>query len=213
VSGPSAAQRRTLLAAVGLALLVVPLCAAGWGDDWDAIREATSSVRTVKAEFVQEKRLPILSRPLRSEGAFFFRRPGDVRWEYRSPVASVLLLHGNDVRRFLRRDGAWVQEAGAGMEAMRVVLDEIALWLAGDFESSTAFAPTLKPGTPTTIELVPREDAVRRFVTRVVLTLGDTPGAIASIDIFEGEQASTHIEFHGTELNGELADSVFTTVP
>jgi outer membrane lipoprotein-sorting protein len=170
-------------------------------------------VRTVRATFVQEKRLPILTRPLRSEGSFCFRRPGAIRWEYRTPVQSVLVSDGGDVRRFLRQDGAWVPQSDAGMEAMRMVLDEIARWLSGRFDESEAFAATLHPGTPATIELLPKDDAVARFVTRIVVTLSETPGAVGAIDIFEGEQASTRIEFHDVELNVELDDALFTAAP
>ncbi|MBI5501359.1 MAG: outer membrane lipoprotein carrier protein LolA [Deltaproteobacteria bacterium] len=200
--------RLMLLAVLAAGVL---LAGAGWGESWEAIREAAASVRTVRASFVQEKRLPILTRPLRSEGTFAFRRPGSIRWEYRTPVESVLLTDGGDVRRFTKQDGEWTAEAGAGMEAMRVVLDEVAAWMSGRFDESAAFAATLTPGSPTVIELVPREEAIGRFVTRIVVTLAETAGAVASIEIFEGAEASTRIEFQGLELNADLGDAVFTT--
>ncbi|MBI5487851.1 MAG: outer membrane lipoprotein carrier protein LolA [Deltaproteobacteria bacterium] len=205
-------ERRSLARVVLFAALAAGamLAGAGWGESWEAIREAAASVRTVRASFVQEKRLPILTRPLRSEGTFAFRRPGSIRWEYRMPVESVLLTDGGDVRRYTKRDGEWAAEAGAGMEAMRVVLDEVAAWMSGRFDESAAFAATLSPGTPTTIELTPREEAIGRFVTRILVTLAETPGAVASIEIFEGAEASTRIEFQGMELNVELGDALFT---
>jgi outer membrane lipoprotein-sorting protein len=199
-------------AALGLVAAAV-LLGAGWGDSWEAIREAASAVRSVRADFVQEKRLPILTRPLRSEGSFSFRRPGSIRWEYESPVQSALLSDGREVRRFLKQGDAWVPESGAGMEAMRVVLDEISCWMAGRFDESETFSATLRAGSPTTIELLPRDAAMAEFVTRIVVTLAETPGAVAAIEIFEGETGSTRIEFRDMELNAELADALFTTVP
>ena len=195
---------------VALVLTGALLAGAGWGESWEAIREGAASVRTVRASFVQEKRLPILTRPLRSEGTFAFRRPGSIRWEYRTPVQSVLLTDGGDVRRFTKQDGEWTAEAGAGMEAMRVVLDEVAAWMSGRFDESDAFAATLNPGTPATIELVPRDEAISRFVMRIVVTLAETPGAVASMEIFEGAEGSTRIEFQGMELNADLGDALFT---
>ena len=196
---------------VVVVLAGVLLVGAGWAESWEGIREGAASVRTVRASFVQEKRLPILARPLRSEGTFVFRRPGSIRWEYRTPVESVLLSDGGDVRRFTKRDGAWVAEAGAGMESMRVVLDEVTAWMSGRFDESAAFTATLSGGTPTTIELVPRDEGIARFVTRIVVTMAETPGAVASIEIFEGADASTRIEFRNMELNAELGDEYFTS--
>ena len=205
-------DRSSALIPAGIALAAVSgllLMGAGWAESWEGIRQAAESVHSVRARFVQEKRLPILARPLRSEGTFAFRRPGSIRWEYEAPVASVLLSDGGDVRRFTKRDGAWVAEAGAGMESMRVVLDEVAGWMSGRFDESAAFTATLSTGAPTTIELVPREEAIARFVSRVVVTMAETPGAVASIEIFEGPGASTRIEFRDMVLDAELADSVF----
>ena len=44
-------------------------------------------LRSVQAEFVQEKHLKILTRPLVSRGTFAFQAPQSLRWEYRSPFA------------------------------------------------------------------------------------------------------------------------------
>jgi hypothetical protein len=122
----------------------------------------------------------------------------------------VLLSDGGDVRRFTKRDGSWEAEAGAGMESMRVVLDEVAAWMSGRFAESAAFTATLSTGSPTTIELVPRDEGIARFVSRIVVTMADTPGAVASIEIFEGASASTRIEFRDMELNADLGDELFT---
>jgi len=199
----------SVLGAFGMVLLL----GAGWGDDWETIRAAAANVHAVRADFVQEKHLPILTHPLRSEGTFAYRRPDAIRWEYRSPVESILQLKGPDVRRYLRQDGGWVPETGGQTEAMRMVLDEIAGWLGGSFDRSDNYAAELKPGTPTTVELVPRDEQVRRFVTRVVITLAETPGVFQSIEIFEGDDAWTKIEFRDVELNPELADELFTAPP
>jgi outer membrane lipoprotein carrier protein len=201
--------RRALLVA---AATTAALLGANWGDDWDGIREAGLAVRTVKTSFVQEKRLPILARPLRSEGSFYFRAPGALRWEYRTPVRSILLLDGADIRRWVQRDGALVEESGGQLEAMRVVLEEISTWMAGDFSHSEAFTAELKPGEPPRIVLTPKQEAISRFVRHVVITLDERPGVLAAIDIEEGEDASTHIEFRDTELNTPLADELFTQV-
>jgi outer membrane lipoprotein-sorting protein len=211
VRGTGGRSAAGALGIIGAVLVGGLLSGAGWAESWEGIREAAESVRAVRASFVQEKRLPILVRPLRSEGTFAFRRPGSIRWEYRTPVESVLLSDGGEVRRFTKRDGAWVAEAGAGMESMRLVLDEVAGWMSGRFDESAVFAATLSAGPPASIELVPREEAIARFVTRIVVTMAETPGTVAAIEIFEGPDASTRIEFRDLELNADLGDTLFTS--
>lgn len=77
---------------------------------------AGSSLRvdSVQADFVQEKSLPILARPLISQGRFLFQAPGSLRWEYFSPLSSVLLMNNGQVRKFVKHNGVFVEEHGMG---------------------------------------------------------------------------------------------------
>jgi outer membrane lipoprotein-sorting protein len=47
----------------------------------------------------------------------------------------------------------------------------------------------------------------------VVITLAETPGVFQSIEIFEGDDAWTKIEFRDVELNPDLPDELFTDSP
>jgi len=76
-----------------LALLCV-----GWADSWDQLKTMAGTVTSVQAEFVQEKHLPILAKPLVSKGVFYYQAPRSLRWEYRWPVQSILAMHDNRVR-------------------------------------------------------------------------------------------------------------------
>ena len=86
---------------VGLAGIVLAICfCSGWADTWDGIRAAAERVESLSAEFVQAKHLPILTRPLVSRGVLYFRKPDSLRWEYRQPVRTILLMHKGDLRRY-----------------------------------------------------------------------------------------------------------------
>ena len=81
-------------------------------------------VDSVQADFVQEKSLPILARPLISTGKFLFQAPGSLRWEYFSPLSSVLLMNNGQVRKFVKHGGEFVEEHGMGLSSMQIVLQE-----------------------------------------------------------------------------------------
>ena len=71
-----------------------PVPAATWYQDLDSIRKAAATVRTLEASFVQTRTLKILKKPLLSRGIIAYRRPNDLRWEYQSPLATVM-IRGN----------------------------------------------------------------------------------------------------------------------
>lgn len=181
--------------------------------DMESVREAFSAVRSLKTDFVQEKRMKILARPLVSEGRFSYRGPADIRWEYTAPVRSVLLVERGDAKRYTWRSRAWEEDRGAGLEAMRFVLQDMSGWVAGDFEASRHFRAELRAGPPVRIVLVPREPSMTRFIQQVVLTLSATPGVLESVEIVEGPENTTHIRFRDTEINVSFPEGFFREAP
>jgi outer membrane lipoprotein-sorting protein len=76
-----------------------------WGDNWEAIRAAAKDIRGLEAGFIQEKHLPILAKPLVSEGRLLYQAPGALRWEYHAPVQNVLLMREGDAERYVLTGG------------------------------------------------------------------------------------------------------------
>lgn len=80
--------RLTYIKKTGLLLLlfltVAPIGA--WADDFARLRKDSARVSTISADFVQKKSMKILSKPLVSEGKFYFAAPDSIRWEYSKPL-------------------------------------------------------------------------------------------------------------------------------
>jgi len=188
-----------ILASAGLCL--------GWADTWDDIKAASGKVTAIRAEFVQEKHMKILVRPLVSQGMFYFKAPRSLRWEYRSPIQSILLTHGGKTRRFIRKDGKVSEDAGAQLPAVQMVLHEITQWLKGRFDENPMFSSHLEPGPK--VVLRPKEKKFAGMIQRIELILADRPGMIRSVTIFEGEDSFTRLRFKKVVLNPPLPDDLF----
>jgi outer membrane lipoprotein-sorting protein len=195
---------------VWFALLPMLLC-LGWADSWEALRATAATVTSVQADFVQEKHLPILAKPLVSQGVFFYQKPGSLRWEYRSPVQSIMLMHAGRIRRFVAGPSGWSEESGPGLEAMQVVMAEISQWLAGRFDANPMFEARLEPGRR--ILLIPREEALRQVIQRIELNLADRPGVMQRVTIHESEEAFTRMTFGHTVLNATIDEALFRSAP
>jgi len=192
-----------------LFLLTAFLC-LGWADTWEGIKKTASTVTSVRAEFVQEKHMKILARPLVSRGIFYFQAPNSLRWEYRSPVQSILLMHDGRTKRYLKRNGAIIEDEGAHLQSMQVVLQDITQWLSGRFEENPAFSASLEPDRK--IVLRPKEKSLATMIQRIELILSDRPGIIAAVMIYEGENSYTRFEFKNAILNQPLQDSIFRKI-
>lgn len=183
----------------------------GWADTWDGIRNATGKVTTVSAEFVQEKHMKILFRPLVSKGVFYFRSPNSLRWEYQAPVKSIMLLHRGKTTRYIEKNGTITEEDGVNLPFMQMILQEITRWIEGRFDENRAFQARLAPGRM--IVLSPKEKNTARMIQQIEIRLSDRPGVIKSVTIYEGEKSFTRLEFKKVILNPPLKEALFNKIP
>ncbi|RPJ08606.1 MAG: outer membrane lipoprotein carrier protein LolA, partial [Deltaproteobacteria bacterium] len=111
------------------AVLMAACLSIGWGGSWEELKSAAGPIKSISAEFVQEKHLKILARPLVSSGVFYYQAPASLRWEYRAPVRNILLMNNDRTERHVATAAGLVKEAGANLQAMQVVMEQITHWL------------------------------------------------------------------------------------
>lgn len=176
--------------------------------DLNSLKEAFRTIRSVKAEFLQKRSLPILTKPLLSEGKLFFSIPDSLRWEYLSPLRSVMLQKENKIQVYNFTDGGWKPEITQAVEARRMVLAEINHWFQGRFDESTAFKHSYSTGPPGRVILVAKE-GIDKFINRIEIVLSKRPGVIDRVEIEEPGGSRTSIEFKNVEINSNLSPGVF----
>jgi len=176
--------------------------------DWASLKETFRNIRSVKAEFLQKRYLKILTKPLLSEGKLFFYIPNSLRWEYLTPLRSVMLQKGSTVQIYNFFEGEWKPEMRESVEATRMVLTEISQWFQGRFDESTAFKQLYSPGPPARVTMVPGE-GVNRFIQRIEIVLSVKPGVIDRVEIEEPGGSRTSIEFRNVEINSSFPSEVF----
>ncbi|MBW1812680.1 MAG: outer membrane lipoprotein carrier protein LolA [Deltaproteobacteria bacterium] len=178
--------------------------------DTEIIEKQTKTIKTVSAEFVQEKHLKILSNPLISKGKLYYQAPRSLRWEYFTPVKSILLVNKGKVKRYIIRDQKVIEDSSAKMQSMHIVMDEIAMWLSGRFDHNPDFAVQNKDKNR--IVLKPVNQAFLNIINRIEIYLSDRPGIIHSVMIYESVDSYTRLEFKKVILNEKLSDSLFKEI-
>lgn len=189
-----------------------PAVAGPWYQDWEGIRKAAATIKTIETNFVQTKTLKILTKPLVSRGVMAYRRPNDLRWEYQSPLQTLLVVRRGNAQRLLKHDQEWVTDSSAKLEAMKIVLGEIGLWLDGNFGASKTFRPELRQATaaePAHVALMPIDPSLAKIISRIAIVFGQRPGTVSAIDIYEGTEGVTHIAFENARFDTDIPDSRF----
>ncbi len=204
-------KKRTFRAVAGtMMVLAAALIAFGAADTLDSLRSEAGVIRTVHADFVQEKHLKMLAEPLVARGEIDYRAPDALRWEYQSPIRSILLTMGGKTRRFIESDGKLTEADDVGFDAMPVIMQEISNWMRGRFDRNPMFAATLEPHRR--IRLVPRDAGMARIIQEIDLFLSNRPGVIDSVVIHESKDSYTRLVFSNTVINKPIPDAVFTKI-
>ena len=191
-------------------LIAVSCLTIAWADNWDQIKNAAGQVNTVRCDFIQEKHMKILANPLVAKGVLYFKVPGFLRWEYISPIRSILLMHKGKTNRFVMRKNGFIEDSSANLQAMGFVLKEITMWLNGRFDENPQFTATLKGSHK--ILLLPKEKSFSMMIQKIELILAKKPGIIKSVTIFESENSFTKLVFTKSRLNEKIDDSMFRKI-
>ncbi|MBS3754809.1 MAG: outer membrane lipoprotein carrier protein LolA [Desulfobacterales bacterium] len=200
-------SKNTEYAAVLTALLACAVFLTGWADDLETLKEKVTFVESIQADFTQEKHLEMLEQPLISKGELYFQAPRSLRWEYTQPVRSVLLMHNDEIRRYVRTDSGMEAQKSRSLEAMRVFLGEICMWMQGEFDANPDLEARMK--SDRRVVLTPKDPAMAEVIERIELRLTDTPGVIDAVSIHESATSYTDIRFHDTKINEGIESTVF----
>lgn len=191
-----------------IAILVQGNPAVAFSLDWADLKGAAESIRTLEADFTQKRHLKILEAPLISKGRLYYKAPDLLRWEYSSPLRSVMLKRGESINVYQFLEGAWKADSSQAVEVRRMIFAEINRWLKGRFNEAGGFTPSYNSGPPVRITLTPREE-FKPFLNRIELIFSERPGILRSVEMIESQEARTRIEFTNLEINAHLPDGVF----
>jgi hypothetical protein len=194
-------MKRNLTRVKVLALVSASLVLISWANTLKDVEEASRTITSIQADFTQTKNMALLSRPLVSTGSFHYQQPGSLRWEYRSPLYSVLLLHRGSLRRYIRGKQGLVADDTARLQSMALVLQEISAWFGGRFDQNPDFSARLTGPPSRRIILTPKSDGLKSIIAAIKLKLSDRPGVIEEVTIREGENNTTVLSFTGIVLN------------
>lgn len=192
-------------------LLSMPISVSA--DSFDQLRKESANIETIQANFVQKKFMKILTKPLISEGRFYYIAPDSFRWEYLKPLRSVVIVYKGDTRRYTSSGGKMIEDKSGGAQAMKIVLSEVTGWMSGKFDQNPSFTTTLKEGTNTTlITLKPVGKSMSGMIEKIEITISQKTATVKSVKIIESANAATLIDFTNVEVNKVISSSVFQDV-
>ena len=206
--------RRFLFCFLGLAAM--PALAANPVPDVHAIAQAVDNHYNhlqVSADRIHRELSGCGNRTRRSPGSLWLKKPGKMRWEYRSPKEKLFLSDGKDAWFYLPDDRQVRRTSVKKLDDLRSPL----AFLLGKTRlekelDGLSLAPDVAPLTPgnTVLRGVPKAMADR--IREVILEI--TPDhRIVRIQFEEADESVTEYRFSQQKENGAIADQRFKFTP
>jgi len=194
-------------------LLLLPPSARAGADPapLEAWVRRQAGIRSLEADFIQERRLPSLKRPVTTKGRLAFRRPGFFRWELGTPPTTIATADGTTM----------VLADVAKMRARRIPLDSpeaqrFTLLAGGSFRSLGAFRKAFELRESRTDEkgiyqatLRPADRRMRSKIPWVFLTIDPVAHKLLALEIELSDGSRIRSLFTRTRIDPELPDSRF----
>jgi len=221
-------QNKYLLKFVSLALLLILLIPgaanAGTGENRNnnpvsqerkrqiikSIEEHLHTLKTLRAEFIQERHVALFLDVLKSKGLLYFERPDKLRWELTEPYRTIMLFNDRNVAKFRIEKGK-MDKASVGMEdLLRGVLGQIISILKGDFGNSMeAYNMEVFEGENYLLRLLPKSERMAESIQTLELYFDKKTLNMSQIIIREPQNDFMKIIFSNQRINETLNNELF----
>ncbi len=167
-----------------------------------------ATVKTIQADFVQEKESLLFDEALVSKGKFYFEKPDRVRWEQSHPSKSYYIFKED---AFIEFDGKTLKQSTATSPQLSVFRDFILKTVDGSILNDPAFSKTFKSEKgKMQIRLVPVDKRIAKRLTAIDLVFDEKSLLLDQLTLSETSQERTQIRFTNQQVNIPIASSLFS---
>lgn len=175
------------------------------------LRAEAATITSLNCRFVQEKTLVLFSQTVRSEGAFVYRRPDALRWEYRAPVASGFASANGKGIVWSKAGGLDSRSPLAERRELAALTEQILPWLTFDEEKlRREYILDVLAASPPTLRITPKSPVVRQFLASVTITFAASGAVAEKVRIQEGSGDVTLLHFSKPAINTRIAEELFS---
>ena len=169
---------------------------------------AAQKITSIKADFVQDKNLSMLSEKITSKGNFWFKKDSRVRMEYTTPFKYLMIL--NKDKAYVK-DGAKESKVSTKSNKMFQQINKIMIdCMQGTTLDNTDFTThVFENKTNALVELTPLSKGMKEMFKSINVVVDKKDFSVLSIQMQELSGDNTIMRFTNKELNAAIPDTLF----
>lgn len=202
IAGPAFADER------GKAAAAAPSEMAGLLKE---LGERASDFKTLKTEFVQEKKMAMFEGKLVLKGRIYLQKPNRLAWHVDSPLRYSVLITDKLVRQWDEETDQVQEFALAKNPVFQNVLNQLTVWFSGEYGSLLETNEVrLVKENPVVLEFTPKAgNMAEKVISSITVVFREDQRYLQSISIKEVSGDVTVLRFLNTLLNAPLKESNF----
>jgi len=200
-------MRRTLLALLALASIARADLDTKPLETWLTRQK---DLKSLDAEFTQERKLPSLKNPVQSPGRLRMQRPGKMLWELGDPVKTMAVTDGKNMTlvQVDKKRGKRIDVDGSEAKQFTMLSDEAFRDLAG-FQNTFELVESSVTDGIYQITIRPKDKSIRSHVPWMFLDIDLKSWELRAMEIQLEDKSRVRTIFTKTKLNPSLDPAIF----
>ena len=171
--------------------------------------EVSQATVAIKSDFVQEKNLSMLADKVTSKGLFYFKQKNMVRLEYTQPFKYLLVMNNGKVT--IKDDAKTTQMDMHKNKIFQQVNNIIVDCVHGSALTNPNFQVKIYENTKQLkLDMKPIGKGLKEFFDNIVIFIDKSDYSVIRMQMNELSGDNTIITFTNKEINGKIADDLFS---
>jgi len=170
--------------------------------------EASKSVSSIKADFIQEKNLSVLSEKIKSKGVFLFKKQNMAKMEYTSPYRYLLIINGDKV--FIKdeqKSNSFSTKSNKMFESINKIMIDCVQGTA--LENKNFSSVVYENDKQYLLQLTPKIKAFKEFFNKINIYIDKKDYTVSKFDMIDASGDNTLITFLNKQINTNVTDANF----
>lgn len=196
-----------------LAALIVFVSQTAFADEQllEKIHRATSSIKSLSADFVSTKAVAFLEDPIVTKGHIYYSADQGIRWEVLEPYRMALVYNETGVTHFIsNQKKQWKKQEMDSDMVLVEIMKQLKTWLSGEaFVMHDMYEIKITSSQPVTAIFIPKDTMMRKVLAKLEFAFGEDLSVVETLKVIEDEGDTTTIAYQAIQINPALKKSLF----
>ena len=175
----------------------------------EKIDQTASAMKGMQCDFVQTKRMKLLSKEMQSKGIMYFKRPNKLRGQYIAPYDYTFILNDDKVQIKSSKSTKNIDVQGNKMfrQITNIILNSVT---GGSLKSSSDFnVEVYKKDNTYFAKLFPKKKELKQLYQVIEIYFDSALTMVNSVRMVEKTGDETRVNLINTKLNIAVDDKMF----